>query len=263
MKSAKEIGSILKESREKKNLGIDKVYKATHIQHKVIKALEEGAADDILSRVYVLLFLKKYAYFLGLDGESLASEYKDIYKAAEKKREEEINVTEKQKPAIDIDVKKWVTIGISLALIFMFLFTAYVLGMKLRSLISTKQGQGISRPGDVIPVAKEKAIEDTAQSLFPLREDRPIQLTLRAEDKSWVRVKTDGDTSFEGMLEKNTSRDWSGEREIEVKIGKPEALDFIINGNSIGKIDKPNVKTVYISREGIKTGNKWLYSSGE
>lgn len=269
MKNVKDIGNILKEAREKKNLSFDKVYKATHIQNKVIKALEEGTADNFLGKVYVLLFLKKYAYFLGLDGEALASDYKDIYKAAEKKKEEEISATaskDKQKPPLNIDIKKWATIAGAVMLILVFLSSAYILGMKLRSFISARQARKTTR-ADVAasaPVASGKSVTDnTVLSLFPLREDRPIELALRAEDASWIRVKADGETRFEGIMEKNERKEWSGEREIEIKIGKPEVLDFAVNGKSIGKIDKPNVKTVYISREGIRAGDKWIYKSGE
>ena len=79
MTDSKEIGKILREARQKKGLSVDKVYKQTHIQPNVIEAIEEGRIDEALDRVYALLFLKKYALFLGLDAGSLAAGYKTLH----------------------------------------------------------------------------------------------------------------------------------------------------------------------------------------
>jgi len=68
MKNPKEIGEILKAARQKKGLTIDEAYNKTRIQPKIIRALEAGQIGEVLDKIYVLLFLKKYALFLGLDG---------------------------------------------------------------------------------------------------------------------------------------------------------------------------------------------------
>lgn len=61
------IGRLLKEAREEKKLTISEVAIETRIRQIYIKALEDGALDQLPGEVYKIGFLKTYAGFLGLD----------------------------------------------------------------------------------------------------------------------------------------------------------------------------------------------------
>jgi cytoskeletal protein RodZ len=75
------IGQKLRAAREKKPLTIDQVQKQTRIHSAVIKALEDGRLDEMLTPTYVRSFLRKYAEHLGLDGRQFLSEYANLRRA--------------------------------------------------------------------------------------------------------------------------------------------------------------------------------------
>lgn len=69
-------GKILKEAREKKDISLREAGQATKIGINFLKALENDEYDVFPNMVYLKSFLKNYAYFLDLDGEKMAREFK-------------------------------------------------------------------------------------------------------------------------------------------------------------------------------------------
>jgi len=246
MKSPKEIGEILKETRQKKSLTVEASYKATRIQPSVIESLERGNADGILSRIYVLSFVKKYAFFLDLDGDALAAEYKKFYTDKEK---QVLTLNEEPRP-MSVETQKWMIFAVFAGLALLFVFFILALGMRLRS---TKSA----------PVARASAppVAPKTVPLFPIPEKKPIKLTLESTDEVWMKVKKDGKDAFVGILRKNRKENWSAKNKIELWVGRAEALKFTINGRPVGKIGKGSIKNIIISRRGLKVGNKWLFGA--
>lgn len=71
-----DLGSKLKDLREKRNLSLDQVSKRLNIRGHYIKALEEGRVTAIPGQIYVDGYLKNYADYLGLDGDMMAASYR-------------------------------------------------------------------------------------------------------------------------------------------------------------------------------------------
>lgn len=236
MKSPEEIGEILKMARKKKGLTIEKVYKATRIQPSVIEAMENGKADEILSKVYVLLFLRKYASFLGLGGDNLAANYKSIYT---EEKEGIRDMVMKKPVTLNLDMRKWASPVVSI--VFIVIFVGLLFAIKSKS-----------------PPSQKAIIKERAQVIFPIPKNKPIELVLRATDDVWMKAEEDGKTIFEGTLRKNTEKEWLADNKIELWVGRAEALNLTINGKPLGKIGKGKIRTIQISRSGLKIGNKWL-----
>ena len=70
-----EIGTSLREARERQGLGYPEVELATKIRAKYIRALEEEDFTSIPGDAYIRGFLRTYAEYLGLDGDVYAEEY--------------------------------------------------------------------------------------------------------------------------------------------------------------------------------------------
>jgi transcriptional regulator with XRE-family HTH domain len=247
MKSPKEIGELLKETRRKKNLTIDEAYNKTRIQPNIIEALEKGEGNEILGSIYTVLFLKKYASFLGLDGARLVEGHKDFYPD----KEEVALVIEGPPKAINIDLQKWIVpaiyAGLGLIVIFFILF----LGFKIKS----------SRRARIARTETENSLRATSAKPIPfpvIPKKKPIVLVLKANDAVWMKVKKDGKRAFEGTLSKGKEKKWSAGDKIELWVGRAEALDFTINRTPVGIVGKGNVKDIQISRRGLKIKNKWL-----
>jgi cytoskeletal protein RodZ len=74
--SLEQIGQKLKATREGQSLSLGQVYDRTKIPPNHLEAIESGNGDDLPEPVYVAGFIKRYGDMLGLNGQSLADEYK-------------------------------------------------------------------------------------------------------------------------------------------------------------------------------------------
>ncbi|HHW14759.1 MAG TPA: helix-turn-helix domain-containing protein [Firmicutes bacterium] len=77
MEGMQEIGEVLRKERERQGRTLEEVHRATHITTRYLMALEEGAFEVIPGEVYLKGFLRRYAQFLGIDGEELVSRYRE------------------------------------------------------------------------------------------------------------------------------------------------------------------------------------------
>jgi cytoskeleton protein RodZ len=69
-----QIGSGLREARERRGLELAAVEHDTRIRTRWLRALEEESFDLLPGRVYALGFLRTYADYLGLDGQRFVDE---------------------------------------------------------------------------------------------------------------------------------------------------------------------------------------------
>ena len=70
-----EIGSTLREARERRQLGLDQAEAETKVRARYLRALEDEDFESIPGPTYVRGFLRSYAAFLGLEGQLFVDEY--------------------------------------------------------------------------------------------------------------------------------------------------------------------------------------------
>jgi len=69
------LGEKLRQIRNERRISLNEVSKHTQIQLKYLEYLEEGRYEKLPAEVYVKGFLRNYANFLGVDGNSLLKLY--------------------------------------------------------------------------------------------------------------------------------------------------------------------------------------------
>src|SRR5207253_10441665 len=69
-----QIGSSLRQARERKGLALVDVERATHVRGRYLRALEEERFDLLPPGSYGRVLLRDYAAFLGLDPQPLVAE---------------------------------------------------------------------------------------------------------------------------------------------------------------------------------------------
>lgn len=74
----KELGSRIREERERQNLTIEQVMELTKISRVNINAIENGNQKDFPHEVYAKGFIKNYAKILGLDADEIGEEFSKI-----------------------------------------------------------------------------------------------------------------------------------------------------------------------------------------
>jgi cytoskeleton protein RodZ len=78
-----EIGSSLREARERQELELSEIERETRIRSKYLQALEEDRFDHLPASAYAKGFLRTYADFLGLDAQRFVDEYNAHFAPAE------------------------------------------------------------------------------------------------------------------------------------------------------------------------------------
>lgn len=71
------VGTILREARSRRKVELSEVEAATRIRFRFLRAIEDEEWDVLPGGVYTRGFIRTYASFLGLDGDRLASDYRE------------------------------------------------------------------------------------------------------------------------------------------------------------------------------------------
>jgi len=69
------LGQLITETREHKGLTREQVATEAHLPPHYVKMIETDSYDLISDRLYLVPFLRRYAAFLGLDAEEIASRF--------------------------------------------------------------------------------------------------------------------------------------------------------------------------------------------
>ncbi|MGH7923066.1 MAG: helix-turn-helix domain-containing protein [Candidatus Binatus sp.] len=73
--SEQSLGQLIAETRERKGMTREQVANEAHLPPHYVKMIETDNYDLISDRLYLVPFLRRYATFLGLDAEEVASRF--------------------------------------------------------------------------------------------------------------------------------------------------------------------------------------------
>jgi cytoskeletal protein RodZ len=75
VESGPSLGQLITETRERKGLTREQVISEAHLPAHYVKMIETDDYDLISDRLYLVPFLRRYATFLGMDAEEVASRF--------------------------------------------------------------------------------------------------------------------------------------------------------------------------------------------
>nr|HPN88047.1 DUF4115 domain-containing protein [Candidatus Omnitrophota bacterium] len=80
-----------------------------------------------------------------------------------------------------------------------------------------------------------------------------VVVVVRAKSAGWLRVKSDGETVFQGELKIGDVETWTAKEKIEISGRHIGQLEFEINGKLIGSLGREDrqAKTVIITKNGL------------
>ncbi len=80
-----------------------------------------------------------------------------------------------------------------------------------------------------------------------------VSITVRAQTSTWIHVRADGVSVFQGHLKKGTASTWHGVKKIELSAKDIAALEFEVNGRNVGKLARRDLKAkkVVVTPEGL------------
>jgi len=246
----KDIGNFLRERREARGISLIEVEKDVKIRKKYLQALEEGNVDVIPGKTYLIGYLRNYSKYLGVDEENIdqiIQTYHNLEKQksnSKKTKEEHIYLKRKDKSLFE---KKNFFFPINIKYVYLTSFVLIIfIGLLLlnRSLkeaqdfpvpspeIGNETKLNIEEKADDIGALAEELIESEAEAIiteYPaqdsiLTEKLPI-LKLIATDKTWVKILSEDNTIFEGILFEDEEFLWETDQALDIITEYPTKIE--------------------------------------
>jgi cytoskeletal protein RodZ len=232
----KEIGSYLRQRRLTTSLSLEEIADSTYIRLPTLRAIENGQVDQLPELVYVQGFIRRYGEVLQLDGEALAKTLTQPQAAAPP-----------QPPAgVSSPPPEMASEPVPLPARELGKFWLYLLAVLLVSGIGGLL-YFFSRPPASQPsasptpsaVVQSSATPATALKPQPRPQEDSLSITLKLEGDSWLQVKVDGQTSFEGILKQGTQKTWKAEKQLQLRAGNAGAIILSINQKPPQRLGNP------------------------
>ncbi|MBE9078556.1 helix-turn-helix domain-containing protein [Romeria aff. gracilis LEGE 07310] len=205
------LGRTLQQTRQAQAKSLDTISELTLIRKSLLVAMEAGDRAQLPEPIYVRALLRRYGEALGLDGETLAGQYFPQPKRLPVKRSWTL-------PAAQLR-------PVHLYGAYVLLILAAVSGLSyfLRSAAPETAALPILDPEAVEQLMPKTQTSPPSQPpAQPLKAEdppSPIRVELKLTDQSWVRIVSDGDIEFQGILQPGESRSWAANQSLTVRAG--------------------------------------------
>ena len=238
------LGTLIKNTRQKKQLSLDDVYRYTKIPKEILLNIE---ADRIstLNPTYLKGYLKIYAKFLGLEVAAVLKAYKDILPREEKPVLVPARSKNSQKTINLLQFNP--TFILNIIVIFILLFSSFIFVkhmMKKRTKITFPAVKALSKK------ATKQARKPPPQAPEKLES---IKLAIQAKENTYLQVSVDGSTVFRQVLRKGQTESWVAKDKIELTIANAAGVELELNGKILPPLGRRNqpIKNILINRDGL------------
>jgi cytoskeleton protein RodZ len=261
-----ELGARLREARERQGLSLTQAALETRILQQSLTALEEGAFQRLPGDVVIRGFIRNYAQYLGLNSDELIELYRRERGVTDQIRV--VPATNPPRARAYVLPSFFGVFFVTVALVGMAYITLNAVGRvgdRVSPVAEAVPTATIPPPSPLptatpglaptLPpaqptlapiVADLAAIDavaggvDRSPSLTPTLA-APIVLelnvpNLRGNESSWVRVQTDGNTAYEGVIRAGESLTFSAQRRVLVRAGNPPDVLVTVNGLQQGAL---------------------------
>ena len=242
------IGDLLRRERERQNLSIKDIEKATSIRALYIDAIEKGEYKTLPGEVYAKGFVRNYANYLKLNANEIVNAFNEEMhpqeelqdaagsSSAEEARQEqsaERNREEYRGPKItsleSYPMEKS-SHGVRNALIV----AVAVFVVAFAALIAFGGDEEPSAPAPRAKTQTQQGQKQTEAAPKPAADG--VEVKLSFTDLCWTEVVVDGKTEFEGTAEKGKVLTLKGKDKVRITAGNAGALNYSLNGKDMGAI---------------------------
>lgn len=237
-----DLGDLLRETREQRDLSLEQVEADTRIRHKFLVALESEDYEALPGQVYVRGFLRTYAAYLGLDAERVSGLYAATLGAREAEPLPSV-------PLVEVDMEgprdlRPIVRVLAVVAVLVVLVAAYVrapwrvwLGLQpspVASATATATQPAATVEPSSTPTPQPTATPTAAPTATP-SPSAEVRVQFLVTGRSWVQVLVDGQVAYAGLLE-NEAHEWVGSDRIVARIGNAGAVDITVNGQHLGTL---------------------------
>ncbi|NEO32136.1 MAG: helix-turn-helix domain-containing protein [Symploca sp. SIO3C6] len=227
-----ELGSYLRQCRTQQSLSLEEVTALTRIPARLLHAIEEGRLEDLPEPVYIQGFIKIFAEALGLNGAELASAFPTGITLEYKKN------SWRRLPAAQLR-------PLHLYLIYIFVVICAVSGLSLlvrRSAVRVVTREDyLQQTANFVELSNLQQQLETVEPVFnnSPSQNKPVQVDVTLQERSWIRVVADGKTEFEDILPEGTQRTWVAEEKLIIRAGNAGGVLVEFNDNISKRMGAP------------------------
>lgn len=242
------IGDLLRRERERQNLSIKDIEKATSIRALYIDAIEKGEYKTLPGEVYAKGFVRNYANYLELNANEIVNAFNEEMhpqeelqesagsssveearqeQSAERNREEYRGPKITSLESYPMEKKSH---GVRNAL----MVAAVVFVVAFAALIAFGGDEEPSAPAPRAKTQTQQGQKQTEAAPKPAVDG--VEMKLSFTDRCWTEVVVDGKTEFEGTAEKGKVLTLKGKDKVRITAGNAGALNYSLNGKDMGAI---------------------------
>ena len=233
-----EIGKILKQAREERQLSLAEIEGKIKIRKKYLEALEAENFTVFPGNVYMFGFLRNYASFLNLDSDELVKALKSDLE----QEKTETAVTKPKGSTTSYRVVNKNSYNYTKLLKYLLIIIPLILaGIYFFSYFTNEPSSDLVPPKSIMENNKrdpEPPIEQNINGAIESAVEEGIRLLLIVSkelgSRCWVEVKTDGTLNYSGILEQGEEMYFQAEEKINIRLGNAGVVTLIYNDENIG-----------------------------
>jgi transcriptional regulator with XRE-family HTH domain len=217
-----EIGSSLREARERQKLELSEIERETRIRSKYLQALEEDRFDRLPAPAYAKGFLRTYADYLGLDAQRFVDEYNAHFAPAE-----EPQAAAPVRIRRPVRLRRRLVIGVPVALFIGVIGWGFSRGDGNHHHTAFGPALPHTRASTTTPPPAQRATT-------PKPSSARIAL-VATRGPCWLSVRLGSETGtllYGRTLEQGQTVRFSGPR-LWIRVGAPWNLDATLNGKPV------------------------------
>lgn len=234
------IGQILREARETSGLSLHSLAEKTLIRLSLLEAIEKAEISQLPEPVYTRGLIRRYADTLGLDGETLAIQY--FTPAVERPTRSfwRLPVTPQLRP-VHLYITYVVLIGVAISAL------SYTLQrMSYRSstlpVLEGEVAEQATMPEGGVNASESSDVEEPGAATLPQEvADSPVRVSVELAGQSWLRVTSDGEVAFEGIMKEGDARIWTAEKQLKIRAGNAGGVKVSFNEGNAELLGQPGM----------------------
>lgn len=242
-----EIGKKLRETRENKEISLEKAEENTKIRQFYLESLENDEFENLPGKVYALGFLRRYADYLELPHQQFVDELKRRMSWGDYEAEEEIKISQSKQilhKSKKPNKKRYLLLIAGLLIMGLIVFVFFPADFD-RDLGYYDNNNDLIE-NDYINDDDEDDVNDVNDDEEVYFDPDIVHLQMIVYRNScWMSVEVDGEEVFKDTLYEGEEIEFEGEEEITVLIGNVGAVRVLVNGEERELVgDLYDVKTV-------------------
>ncbi|MDT8901365.1 RodZ domain-containing protein [Anaeroselena agilis] len=235
------VGELLRTEREKQNMTVKDIEKATSIRALYIQAIEDGKYDVLPGEVYLKGFIRNYASYLGLNPQQVLDVYRDNQSPqAPQPAAPSTPAASSMPPKVEAgregqgggSLGRWVIILVVLAVLV-------GAGWAVMNHFNRTPAPQTSPPQAKVqptPAPAPVPVPAPQKTPAPAPAAKPIVVVAKYTAECWTRVTADGREVYEGIPRVGETLTWNATRTMDVHVGNAAGIELTYNGQPQGRI---------------------------